>query len=418
MILSRIVSNWHRFRADTRGGVALIFSLSIIPLVLFAGVAVDYARINLAKVRFQSSLDAAALSLTNASETTPLSVLQARADAFFAASYASDPTSSAYSVSVARTGDKLVLTGSMRVPVTLMRVAGYDSVTVASSTKVTASRQQIELALVLDNTGSMGSNGKMTALKAAVNDLIDGLKKKVVKPDDVKMSIVPFNTEVKIDTGFFNASWLRWDVVLENTSLSWFARQPPVPATWGGCLADRDQPYDISSVPAGIFVSRYVAAKCHASSLARLEPLTTDLEKIRTRANSMTPNGNTNVTIGYAMGLATLRSDSPFGLAASTSSNVLKFMIVLTDGDNTSNRWAADAASIDPRLESACAAAKASAIDSKVRVYTIRVINGNGPLLQKCASDPAMYFDVKNASELQPVFRKILESIQGVRIVS
>ncbi len=418
MPIAKTVSTWNRFKNDRRGGVGLIFGLAIVPIMLFAGAAIDLSRLTTERSRLQAALDATALSLTKAGDTATLPQLQLQAQQFFAASYGAGQFGQNSVVTVSKSNSVITVAGSTDVDMTLMRIAGYNQMTVRAKTGVTAERKKIELALVLDNTGSMGSAGKMTALKAAVNDLIDELKKKVVSPDDVKLSIIPFNTQVRINTAYSGAPWLRWDVIVENGSLSWSDRQPPTPASWQGCLVDRDQPYDTSSQPAGMFITRYVAAKCHATSLAMVEPLTTDLELIRARAQSMTPNGFTNVTIGLATGLATLRSDTPFGAISSTGSNVKKFMIVLTDGDNTRNRWDSNALSIDPRLDSACAQAKTDFIDKKVKIFTIRVINGNAALLKKCATNPSMYYEVNNASELQPVFKKILDAIQGVRITS
>lgn len=412
------VSIWDRFRKDQKGAVALMFSLSLIPLMLFVGAAIDYSRATSERERMQAALDSAALSLTSTEPTTSLIELQAMAEQVFLANYRNGRFGTNPQVTVTRVNSIISVAGVVDVDMAIMKFAGHSTWTVGASASVTAERKKIELALVLDNTGSMGSAGKMTALKAAVNDLVDALKKKVVQPDDVKLSIVPFNTEVKIDPGLFNASWLRWDVILENTSLSWAARQPPSQAAWQGCLADRDQPLDTNAAPATTLFTRYVASQCHASGLAQTEALTTNLELIRTRAQSMNPNGYTNVTIGMAMGLSTLRGDSPFGAASSNASNVEKFMIVLTDGDNTRNRWDSNSSAIDPRLELACNQAKTDAVDKRVKIFTIRVINGNAALLKKCASDPSMYYDVKDASELQPVFQKILDTIKGARITA
>ena len=418
MFTNTFVSKWNRFRADTRGNVAMMFGLIIIPLMFFAGAAIDYSRLTAERAKFQAAIDAAALSIVGAADSVTVAELQTRAENYFAAAYGIGSYGNGVSITVSKANQIITVRGNAQVEMTIMKVAGYDKLPVSATTKVTAGRKKIEIALVLDNTGSMGSAGKIEALKASVSDLIDGLKKKVVNPDDVKLSIVPFNTEVKVDAGYFNAAWLRWDVTLENPSLSASDQPPPLPADWTGCLADRDQPYDISSEPAGILTTRYVAAKCHASGLAKMEPLTTDLEAIRTRANSMAPNGFTNIAIGYTMGLATLRNDSPFGANSSTGADVEKFMIVLTDGDNTRNRWSSDVATIDTRLSSACARAKTDATDKNVKIYTICVVNGNAALLQSCASDPSKFFDVSSASQLQPVFKKILESIQAVRITS
>ncbi|MCC2096935.1 MAG: VWA domain-containing protein [Hyphomicrobiales bacterium] len=418
MFTDTFASKWNKFRNDACGNVAMMFGLTIIPLVFFAGAAIDYSRLTAEKAKFQAAIDAAALSITGAPDSVSVSELQTRAENYFAAAYGVASYGAGINITVTKADQIITIHGTTLVDMTIMKVAGYDKMPVSATTKVTAGRKKIEIALVLDNTGSMGSAGKIEALKASVSDLIDGLKQKVVNPDDVKLSIVPFNTEVKVDPGYFNAAWLRWDVTLANPSLSTWDQQPPLPADWTGCLADREQPYDISSEPANAPATRYVAAKCHATGLAQMAPLTTNLEDIRTRANSMTPNGATNIAIGYTMGLATLRKDSPFGANAGKGANVEKFMIVLTDGDNTRNRWSDDVATIDTRLSSACARARTDATDKKVKIYTIRVVNGNAALLKSCASDPGKFFDVSSASQLQPVFKKILESIQAVRITS
>lgn len=408
------VSIRDKFISDARGNVAMMFGLAIVPILLFTGASVDYTRASSERERIQAALDATGLALANMPKGTALGVLQAKAADYFAANFKPRDIDATPAVTVVVMGNKIQLQATSAVQTAFMRIAGFESLPVAVNSEVTNERKKIELALVLDNTGSMSSSGKMTALKAAVNDLLTQLQAKVVYPDDVKVSIVPFATSVKIDTNYWNASWLRWDVTLENTSLSWSLRQPPTTAQWTGCIADRDQPWDINSAPPAMLDSRYVVAKCAATNLQQMEPLTTDLNLIRTRANAMTPGGNTNVTIGLTMGMATLRSDSPLGANSSNGSDVEKFLILLTDGDNTQNRWSNGSGSIDARLSSACTLAKAS----NVKIYTIRVIAGNANLLRACATNPSMYYDVQNASQLQPVFQKILESIQGIRITS
>ncbi|MFN3672693.1 MAG: pilus assembly protein, partial [Bosea sp. (in: a-proteobacteria)] len=67
---------------------------------------------------------------------------------------------------------------------------------------------------------------------------------------------------------------------------------------------------------------------------------------------------------------------------------------------------------IDGRTALACTNAKAAGI----QIYTIRVINGDANLLRNCASSPSMYYDVQNASQLSPVFKKIAAEIASVRL--
>ena len=408
------VSIRDRFISDTRGNVAMMFGLAIVPILLFTGASVDYTRASSERERILAALDATGLALAKLPAGTALGVMQAKGADYFAASFQRRDIDTTPTLTINVVGNKIQLQATSAVKTAFMRIAGYDTLPIAVDSEVTNERKKIELALVLDNTGSMGSAGKMPALKAAVNDLLTQLQAKVVNPDDVKVSIVPFATSVKIDTNNWNAGWLRWDVTLENTSLSWSLRQPPTTAQWTGCIADRDQPWDINSAPPAMLDSRYVVAKCAATNLERMEPLTTDLNLIRTRANAMTPGGNTNVTIGLTMGMATLRNDSPLGANSSNASDVEKFLILLTDGDNTQNRWSNGSGNIDPRLSAACTLAKTS----NIKIYTIRVIAGNAGLLQACATNPSMYYDVQNASKLQPVFQKIIESIAGIRITS
>jgi hypothetical protein len=71
--------------------------------------------------------------------------------------------------------------------------------------------KKLNLALVLDNTGAMGSSGKMDALKASAHNLLTTLQAAATNPGDVKVSIVPFATDVNIGPANVSASWIRGD---------------------------------------------------------------------------------------------------------------------------------------------------------------------------------------------------------------
>ena len=59
-----------RFAKSRRGGVAIIFGLSLIPLVGFVGISVDYARSFGVRNEMQGALDAAALATASATNLT------------------------------------------------------------------------------------------------------------------------------------------------------------------------------------------------------------------------------------------------------------------------------------------------------------------------------------------------------------
>ena len=51
-----------------------------------------------------------------------------------------------------------------------------------------------------------------------------------------------------------------------------------------------------------------------------------------------------------------------------------------------------------------------------IELWTIKVINGNGALLEACATDPSKYKPVENVSELNQVFEEIAKNLTKLRI--
>jgi hypothetical protein len=113
-------------------------------------------------------------------------------------------------------------------------------------------------------------------------------------------------------------------------------------------------------------------------------------------------------------GLATLVRAEPFAEPLPTQP-VKRFMIVLTDGDNTQSLVNGavnkNQTVIDGRTRLACDAAK-----EKATVYTIRLVSGNASLLRDCASDKDKYYDVTDPSKLEAVFRSIANEISATRL--
>jgi hypothetical protein len=89
-----------------------------------------------------------------------------------------------------------------------------------------------------------------------------------------------------------------------------------------------------------------------------------------------------------------------------------RVIVMLTDGTNTKNRWSGSQTAIDARMQKACDNVKAA----NIKVYTVRVIDGNANLLRNCATDPSMFYDIDDASELNNVFSSIAQKLANVRI--
>ena len=420
--MSKFSKTLKRLGRNEQGATVTIFALAFLPALLFSAVAIDGAWMLRERVKLQTALDATLISAAKMARTAKPAEVEASAQLFFSAAYGplngrSQPTLKLQLANEVVTGDAAII-----LPLNFSRLLGRDTTSVGAHAAVSFKTKKIEIALALDNTGSMGWSGKMDALKAAVDDLVVQAKAMSPNAGDVKISLVPFNTQVKIDTAYAGQSWLRFDQTLENPNYPWMGVDPtpPAMADWTGCLADRDQPHDASAAKPDVGAKAYVAARCHFGNLASVTPLTEDLDSVRAKVASMVPTGATNITIGLSTALSTLDPATPLGAKSSNASNVQKFLVLLTDGDNTQNRWGGNggvgnayATSIDDRLRTACGAAPAG-----VRRFTIRVIDGNASLLRDCASASGDYYDVSDASQLQPVFRSILKSIQGIYFAS
>jgi len=147
-------------------------------------------------------------------------------------------------------------------------------------------------------------------------------------------------------------------------------------------------------------------------------PLSYDWTALNNKITAMTAAGNTNVTIGMVWAWHALTAQAPMSEAAAPAPDLDKVIILLTDGDNTAswknsnNSDVTSSSAIDVRTALACTNAKAAAI----KIYTVRVINGNASLLQGCATTPSMYFDVSAASQLDSVFSSIAQNLANLRI--
>jgi Flp pilus assembly protein TadG len=396
---------FQRFCSDERGNFAILFGLALLPVVGMVGAAVDYSRANSVRAALQAAADAAALTVARDAPNLSESQIAQRARAVFAANF-NRKDATLGPVEVVKGNKSIRVAASAAVKTTIMAVMKFDTINVATAGEVAWGKNRIELALVLDNTGSMATGNKMPALKAAVRDLLTDLENSTDR-DAIKISIVPFETQVNIGTRYRNADWLTFNADL-GRSLRVDRRD------WEGCVVDREQPDDAKDYGTSSR-SDYPAARCETGSLAQMQPLTNDFGALRRTVDAMRPSGYTNLTIGVAWGFASLSHGEPFTEAEPFGTrNLTKYMVVLTDGDNTRNRFTDNPNEIDARTRQACRAVKREG----VTVFTIRVVEGNRSLLRECASTPDRYHEVTNASEIQPVFRRILNEIKGIRIAS
>ena len=125
-----------------------------------------------------------------------------------------------------------------------MRVLGHDTMTVGARSVVQRETTGMELALVMDNTGSM-FGAAFNAMQAAAYDLVDILYGDQTEIDNLWVSLVPYTATVNIGnarTGWLNAS----DRVFTNPSSF---RPDLTGGGWKGCVMGQAMPYDANDTP-------------------------------------------------------------------------------------------------------------------------------------------------------------------------
>lgn len=408
------------FSRDERGSVVPIFALCIGAVFAAVGAAVDYSRAASVRTQMQAAVDAAAIMLAKEAANLTPAQLNEKAQAYFQTNF-KDPQGKKMVATPTFTNEggtnKIKLAAKGSIDTAVFRIFGVTQMDLRTDTEVVWGMRRLELALALDNTGSMLQSGKLAALQTATHNLIDTLQKASKKKDDIRVAIVPFTTFVNVDpkknkkaTWIDFSDWSSFTSVGLETGLSTDWVNKKTGKKWTGCVTDRQQPYDVQdTAPTGVD-TEFFAVEC--VNPVPLLQLTSKWKDLHDKVDEMKADGTTNVTIGLAWAWHALSTGQPLKGGAAPAKDLDKVVILLTDGENTENRWGANTSAIDKRTEAVCTNIKKDGI----KVYTVRVIEGNQTLLRNCASASNMYFEVSQASQLNAVFRSIADSLATLHI--
>ncbi len=301
------------FWRNRSGNVALIFGIAVIPLVLAVGVAVDYSRAAGVHDHLQDIADAAALAGAREHSDDLAHVTQV-ARAYFDAHVQPHDLQELDSFEVSFTSDGSVRVEARgKVATTFTAIAGIDTMDVDVSSEVVRGVEgSIEMALVLDNTGSM-SGRKLSTLKKVSKKLVedvagtDGL--------DSKFGLVPFADYVNVGKSNVAAPWLD----IEDDTGSGRGRaapgrmasdggggkpgKPGKTSDWQGCVGSRAYPLNIrdESYDDKIPAVSGSGVTCPSSAI---QPLTDDADTVQSALRGMKANGCTYIPGRPRVGLA------------------------------------------------------------------------------------------------------------------
>ncbi|MFN7388965.1 pilus assembly protein TadG-related protein [Brevundimonas sp.] len=272
--IARTASTCRRFRQDTAGNIAVIFALVLPLLIMITLGGADISRASTVKMNLQDALDAATLAAARSQFTDDeritevgLNSLRANLAPFSDITLLEGETT--FALNLATGAVEAAATVSVQTMVANIVLPPYgavldDELPVRARSEVLRSNNRIEVALVIDNTGSMAGT-KLTNTKAAAIDLINRLEAadgRSIEADAIKISLVPFSMTVRVTAGgtttvpsymsnatthtgggAFDASTNRFS--LFETARGRFTLFEDIGTTWGGCVEARPQPFDI-----------------------------------------------------------------------------------------------------------------------------------------------------------------------------
>lgn len=463
------------------GAVAVIFGLSLVPMIAAVGVSVDLLRLTSARMVLQASLDSASLAV-GASKLTDTQKIQALTQSYVTANAGSldlQVTSLNVTQQQAPTGEKMVtVEAAAQLSTTFMKVMNVDSLTIRTSTVVQkASPGPMHLALVLDVTASMtavpstgGSRTKMQILRSAALELVDEVI--ATASPDTRIGIVPYSGNVRLYPAASLPSpvpgWIRPRSNTVNSCVQYSAWSPPNCAVWVDCVVDGVfrpngcishanctrtclQTQQITNNWNGCIGPRVFELNGTTYTTAYLEtianptappypgmpsnapecptsvllPLTNDWTTLRSRINGLAAVGNTYIPSGLTWGWNMLDENDPYPAASLTALGGQKVMVLMTDGVNSVGVRSPDGFLTPAAFNASVVNGRTSALcqkikDSGIKVFTVLFDVQDATtqtMLRDCATSSSMAFVAEDSNQLVQAFRDIADMLRTVKIL-
>jgi Flp pilus assembly protein TadG len=445
-----------RLLADCRGGVAMIVGLAILTLAAVLGLAIDGARGYTARSKLQGAVDAAALAGAKA-HVQAADDPSAEARMFFDANYAADFMGGSiadFDADVDETTENMIVQATVTIPTTFMSIFGIDQMSLRSAAEVAAKHTNLELAIVVDVTGSMnwldsGGAVKIESLKTAGLTLLDTIYGEETSLPGVYMSLVPYRAAVNIGQ---RPGWLN--------GYNAAAFQPD---SWRGCVLARTSPRDQNDDPPDSVASRFqpyfwpsgtawnwwppVAFETSGPNwfcpINEIISLTDQRAAIEAGINGLDARsgGGTQTSQGLVWGWRTL-SPRWRGLWHGPTPNsmpqdydepdLVKAVVFMTDGIadigwelmaygflgqgnlGTTNEALAEA-EVNTRLTTICEAMKAEGIT----IFSVMFAVTDASIettYRDCASQPDYFFNSPTGDELESAFEQIGRRLASLRV--
>lgn len=452
--------------------MAILFALTALPLSVLVLGGIDMQRATSEKVKVQDALDAAALLAALSGQLADDELNAVGVAAFKAQLQGSGSYAKTFTATFSNgKDDSVVGVATAQVDTIILGLLSIDYFTVGAFTEVKRRQnEKLELALVLDTTGSM-SGARLTSLKKAATNLVNTL---TADPKaNVKIAVVPFAQYVNTGVARRNEPWMKvpadWvesvpskcttqtqkttcqtqsfscvkyndgvpynSTCTKNVNCVTVKLNPPVtnctkPSTinhkYHGCTGSPAYPQNVSDSDPTRRYPGFLNMTCGSV----ITPLTTNMTTVKNAISALSAAGETYIPSGLAWGFNVISSPVPFTEAApygggGVNSNPRKAIVLMTDGRNTkllnksNGRHDVNpvgvATEANKYTEELCSNMKANKID----IYTVafQVTDSTiKKILQECASNPSYYFDASDSAGLNKAFADISLSLRSLFI--
>jgi Flp pilus assembly protein TadG len=345
----------------TRGeeGSTMVLGLFVFVVMLAAGgMAVDFMQAERERAQIQYTLDRAILA--GAALSQPL-VPKDVVEDYFQKSGLDN-----YNLSVSTPEESNTLTSrrveahaTSNVNNYFVNMVGIGDMLVSAEGAAEERVQNVEISMVLDVSGSMGSSSKMTNMKTAALEFVET----VLTTDNinrVSINLVPYNMQVNAGEALLDALDADFNVTNEHDNshcLDFTSTQFQSSAISSGTTYQRTGHFDpfytsINHPATSSDDNNTRLFMCPTTDYSEITLLSQNLSDLQDKINALQPGGNTSIDIGVRWGSTLLDpsvnsvldelsgddavdavfSDRP---AAYDDSDSIKIMIVMTDGINT-----------------------------------------------------------------------------------
>lgn len=195
-MFGRLFKSFGMFGRDRRGNVAMLWGLMGAGLIGLIGLTVDFTRAQAIHNQLQNAADGAALAAARMPANVSLADRTTAARAFFNAEASDYGPGASFSLSPVGTQGYRV-DASTEMEGSLSRLISNEDWMIDVESEAVRGGVNLEVALVLDTTGSM-SGSKITSLRTAATNLVNTIVQDQQTPYYSKLSLVTYSVGVNL----------------------------------------------------------------------------------------------------------------------------------------------------------------------------------------------------------------------------